>query len=111
MVGEPQNREVMNSKERLRCLLVTQNDPFFVLAFIRKFFARYEEDRNWMEICGMIVQKPLGKKSFGRLVRQMWEFFGPVDFIHMGISYATRRAVGLTLVTLGVDQPILTMEQ
>src|ERR1700693_2177021 len=101
----------MSQDRPLRCVVVTQNDPFFVLGFFHNFFARYAKSRDWLDIRGLVIQQALGKKKMDQLVKQMWDFFGPVDFVRMGLSYVMRTTAGRTLLALGVNRPALTVEQ
>lgn len=66
-------------------LFITQEDPFYVRLFFEEFLASYPRRE---EIAGVVVAPTMGKKSLMRLVRQMYDFYGPRDFLIMGMRYA-----------------------
>ena len=65
-------------------LFITQDDPFYVRCFFAEFFNIYP---NIREIKGVVIQGTMGKKSRWDLARQMYSFYGPVDFLRMGVRY------------------------
>jgi len=67
---------------------ITQDDPFYVRIFFEEFFAIYERPGD---IKGVVIAPPMGKKSFAALVRQMYEFYGPRDFVRVGARYVLYR--------------------
>jgi len=68
----------------LKLLFITQEDPFYVRLFFEEFLAHYLHKD---EIAGVVIAPTMGNKSFAKLVRQMYEFYGPVDFVRMGLRY------------------------
>ena len=78
-------------KMSMRILFITQDDPFYVRVFFEEFFKAYE---HLDEIQGVVVTKAIGKKSTFALMKQMWEFYGPPDFLRMGTRYAGERTLG-----------------
>jgi methionyl-tRNA formyltransferase len=68
-----------------RIVIVTQDDPFYVRSFFGEFFRMYPDLR---EIRGVVVQKPMGKRSARALAGQMFGFYGAIDFLRMGARYA-----------------------
>jgi len=69
----------------LKILLVTQDDPFYVSIFFRELFKRNISDQ--LELVGVIIQPPLGKKSKQKLIKQMIDFYGYWNFFILGIIY------------------------
>ena len=67
---------------------VTQDDPFYVRLFFEEFMAI--RDRSDV-IKAVVVAPPMGKKSFAALLRQMFEFYGPWNFVRMGLRYVLLR--------------------
>jgi len=67
---------------------VTQDDPFYVRLFFEEFMAI--RDRSDV-IKAVVVAPPMGKKSFAALLRQMFEFYGPWNFVRMGFRYVLLR--------------------
>jgi methionyl-tRNA formyltransferase len=74
---------------KLRILLITENDPLYVIRFFEAFFERYPRDE--FEICGITVanafHEPLWKTA-----KRMLAFYGPADFALLLLRF--------TLVTL-----------
>lgn len=73
----------------MRALFITQDDPIYVREFFDEFF---NLDSSDITIIRIILAPPMGKKSLVELVRQMWDFYGMLDFVRMGIRYVTSRA-------------------
>lgn len=67
-----------------KILFITQEDPFYVRLFFEEFLAHFTYKD---EIAGVVIAPTMGKKSLGKLVRQMYGFYGPVDFVRMGLRY------------------------
>jgi len=72
-----------------RVLFFTQDDPFYVKHFFEEFFLSYPE---MDAVGGVVICDVMGKKSFRRLLGQMYGFYGPRDFSRMGFRYIARRA-------------------
>jgi methionyl-tRNA formyltransferase len=72
----------------LNIVFITQGDPFYVRVFFEEF-ARACDHRE--EIKAVVVVPAMGKKSFAALLRQMYEFYGPWNFLRMGIKYVLYR--------------------
>jgi methionyl-tRNA formyltransferase len=69
-------------------LFVTQDDPIYV----REFFDELSTaDLSGINVRGIVLAPPMNKQSLGALVRQMWDFYGPVDFVRMGMRFAIAR--------------------
>lgn len=69
----------------LNIIFITQNDPFYVRLFFEEFLCNYEDQKG---IRAVVIAPAMGKKGFSSLVRQMFNFYGPVDFIRVGFKYA-----------------------
>ena len=68
-----------------KVLMITQEDPFYVRIFFEEFFANY---KPLGDIAGVVIAPTMAKKSSSSLARQMFDFYGPVDFLRMGTRYA-----------------------
>ncbi len=75
-----------NEKVKLSVLFITQDDPFYVRLFFEEFFRIYE---YLDEIKGVVIAQTMGKKSLFKLVEQMYNFYGPIDFLKMGSKYVS----------------------
>ena len=82
----------------LNVLLVTQDDPFYVPRFFEEFLALQPDEG--VKIHGVVIQAPLGKKSFRALSQQMFDFYGPVDFLRLGCKFACFKVLNLLAVKL-----------
>jgi len=65
--------------------VITQEDPFYVRVFFEEFLKNYP-DRN--EILSVVVAPTMGKKSLSKLVKQMYDFYGPINFLRVGFRFA-----------------------
>lgn len=74
--------------ESLRIGFVTQDDPFYVRLFFEAYLRECERTHD---VKLVVIAPAMGKKSFGRLVRQMYDFYGAWDFLRMGASYVFHR--------------------
>jgi methionyl-tRNA formyltransferase len=74
-----------NNIQPFRILFITQDDPFYVRLFFEEFFKNY---RSLHEISGVVIAQAMGKKSYAKLARQMYDFYGTVNFTRMGMKYA-----------------------
>ena len=73
-------------------LFITQDDPFYVRLFFEEFFQMY---KNLEEIMGVVIANAMGRRSLSQLARQMYNFYGLIDFIRMGSRYAKSRALSI----------------
>jgi methionyl-tRNA formyltransferase len=87
---------------KFKVIFITQDDPIYVREFFDEFFTL-----DWADISihGIVLAPPMGKKRFADLIAQMWNFYGPVDFVRMGVRFvATRLAARLpSFLRLGRD--------
>ncbi len=71
------------------CLaFITQDDPFYVRIFFEEFFRTYD---NLGEVRALVIAPAMGKKSFSALLKQMYQFYGLVDFVRVGTMYVRNR--------------------
>lgn len=68
----------------IRILIITQDDPFYVPQFFRVFVERKPAE---IDVEGVVIQVPLGKKSMRVLAKQMLDLYGAGDFFLMGVRY------------------------
>ena len=79
-----------NNHKPLKLLFITQDDPFYVRLFFEEFFKNYP---SLDEIAGVVIAHAMGKKSYAKLARQMYDFYGPANFTRMGTKYALRKVL------------------
>jgi methionyl-tRNA formyltransferase len=85
------------SSPALRLLIVTEDDPLYVLRFFETFFAEYPRDQ--IEIVGVSVQSAFGE-PLTRTARRLWRFYGPFDFMRLGVRYARVKARRTSIAAL-----------
>ncbi len=81
----------------LRVLIVTENDPLYVIKFFEVFFAEYPRDR--FELIGITVDEAFHEPIW-KTARRMWGFYGPVDFVRVGSRFARAKAARRSILTL-----------
>lgn len=72
--------------KKLNILFITQDDPFYVRLFFEEFFKAFNDLAT---IKGVVVAAAMGKKGPVQLARQMYDFYGPLDFVRVGTRYAS----------------------
>lgn len=75
-------------------LFITQEDPFYVRIFFEEFLRDYPRRA---EIKAVVIAPTMGKRSIIKLAQQMYDFYGPVDFVRMGsrfLHYKTMNLLG-----------------
>lgn len=77
----------------MRVIFVTQEDPFYIKIFFETFLKNY---KDLEEIQGVVICRTMGK-SLAKLARQMYGFYGPVDFSRVGFRYAKNKILGSLL--------------
>lgn len=82
----------------LKILLVTQNDPFYLPIFFNELFKN--NISNEFNLEGIIIQRPLGKKSFKKLVVQMLDFYGFKNFFIVGTKFIAFKILNFTAVKI-----------
>ena len=89
----------------LRLLIVTEDDPLYVIRFFDVFFD--ECPRDEIEIVGISIQKAFSEPLV-RTARRMWRFYGALDFARLAGRYARvkahRRSIGALAARAGVPQ-------
>jgi len=75
----------------MNIVFFTQEDPFYVKVFFDEFFRQF---KPLNEIKAIVISRPMGKKSIFDLARQMYNFYGPYDFLRMGFRYAHIKVMG-----------------
>ncbi|MEW6049032.1 MAG: formyltransferase family protein [Bacillota bacterium] len=73
----------------MRLVVITQDDPFYVPVFFSRFLGAL--DLKQYQVQAIYVMRPF-RESPSELVRRMYRFYGPVDFVRRGVQYAVRLA-------------------
>ncbi len=85
----------------MHIFIVTQEDPFYIPRFFKRFLQRQEEG---ITIVGVMIQQPLGNRTARGLAQRIWSLYGTVGFGVMGFRYLWRRVLRL----LGPFAPTVT---
>ena len=93
--GRMEGNSGFRSDMKLRIIFFTQEDPFYVKVFFEEFL---KTSGKLDEIEGIVISKPLGRRSKVRLGLEMYGLYGLVDFLRMGIRYAYAKSMGALLV-------------
>lgn len=75
----------------MKIVFFTQEDPFYVKIFFDEFLRNFQPLND---IQAVIISRPMGKKSMPQLAKQMLDFYGPVNFIRVGIHYVLKKVLG-----------------
>lgn len=75
----------------MNIVFFTQEDPFYVKVFFDEFFKQYQ---HLDDIKALVISKPMGEQSVIKLARQMYDFYGPVDFFKVGLQYVYKKIMG-----------------
>jgi len=89
----------------MNIIFFTQEDPFYVKIFFDEFFAHYE---SLDDIRAFVISRPMGKKSMGKLAKQMYDFYGLYDFLRVGTQYTSKKLMGKRSVRRTGTEPINT---
>ena len=86
------------TKNQLNILFITQDDPFYIPYFFQEFISIFDDP----DVCikGTVIQTPLGKKSLGKLAKQMLDFYGLIDFIFLSVKYTVAKILNLVAVKI-----------
>jgi len=80
----------------MNIVFFTQEDPFYVKVFFDDFLKQF---KRLDEVKAFVISKPMGKKSTKKLAKQMYDFYGPVDFFRVGSRYVYKKIMGKRAVT------------
>jgi len=69
----------------MRIIFFTQDDPFYIKIFFDEFLKNYKSPD---EIKAIVISRSMGQKSTYKLAKQMFDFYGPVNFLRVGIRFA-----------------------
>lgn len=82
----------------LNILIVTQDDPFYIPVFFKKLF---ETDiSSKFNLQGIVIQPPLGKKKFKKLILQMLNFYGFFSFLILGIKFVVFKILNFIAIKI-----------
>jgi methionyl-tRNA formyltransferase len=71
----------------MNIIIITQQDPIYLPIFFKNFFEIYKQEDKEINIKGIMIQEPLGEESISTLIKQIYNFYGPLDFLKQSINY------------------------
>ncbi|MFX0199133.1 MAG: methionyl-tRNA formyltransferase [Candidatus Hodarchaeota archaeon] len=94
----------MGNGEKINfCILfITQEDPFYVKFLFDEFLRTY---KHLAEIKGVVITPAMGNKSLFKFARQMYDFYGPIDFLKMALRYAGYKIIAIAPSFLRSNNP------
>jgi methionyl-tRNA formyltransferase len=78
-------------KNNFKILFITQEDPFYIKTFFQEFLNKYPYKKN---IAGVVICSTMGKTSILKQAKQMYNFYGFIDFVRMGLRYVRVKLSG-----------------
>jgi methionyl-tRNA formyltransferase len=100
MKGTPAPQSCNPSAEavrRLRILLITANDPIYVIEFFRTFFSELPKDE--LEIVGLTVDRAFHEPLW-RTLRRMIHFYGWAGTVRQGVRFLNAKLCGRSIEAL-----------
>jgi len=82
---------------RLRVLVITEDDPLYVIRFFEPFFLDFPHDE--MELLAVTVSRAFHEPMW-KTARRMWRFYGPVDFLRLCARFALVKLRGESIEKL-----------
>lgn len=89
--------------DKLRVLLVTEDDPLYVIRFFEIFLDEYPRDR--FDIIGITVDEAFHEPIW-KTARRMLSFYGPVGFIRLSSRFALCKLKGTSIERLARDKGV-----
>jgi methionyl-tRNA formyltransferase len=90
----------------LRVLVITEDDPLYVIRFFEAFFPRLPET---IEIAAITVDRAF-HEPLTATVKRMLRFYGPVDFVRQGLRFVATRVSGRSISKLADQAGIPLIE-
>lgn len=89
-----------DEKKKLRFVIVTQEDLFYIPEFLKRFLQEVDPERFAIPL---VVVLPPFNENFFSLLKRMYSFYGPIDFLRRGVQFVTIKCLnGLGLVRRSV---------
>jgi len=73
-----------DEKKKLRFVIVTQEDLFYIPEFLKRFLQAVDFERFSIPLVAVL---PPFNESFFSLLKRMYSFYGPLDFVQRGFLY------------------------
>jgi methionyl-tRNA formyltransferase len=98
-----------NADRRLKVLVVTEDDPLYVVRFFEVFFAEVPRDR--IDLVGVTISRAFHEPLL-KTARRIHRFYGTVDFLRLLPRYLAAKFLGTKIGTLAAKYgvPIVPAE-
>lgn len=93
----------------MKYVIVTQEDPFYIPEFFKEFFNIKDELSEDAILDSIVIQEPIGQGTLIGLIKKMYDFYGPIDFIKQGVRYVLKK-VEVKLFQVGIIKKSHTIE-
>lgn len=90
----------------LRVLVITEDDPLYVIRFFEAFFPQLPET---IEIAAITIDRAFHEPLVAT-ARRMLRFYGPVDFVRQGLRFARTKVSGRSISQLARQAGIPVIE-
>lgn len=91
----------------LRVLIVTEDDPLYVVKFFEVFFAECPRDR--IDLVGITISDAFHEPIW-KTAQRMLKFYGPVDFVRLCFRYAAVKLRGYNIARLAREARVPMVE-
>ena len=95
------------ANQRLRVLLVTEDDPLYVVKFFEVFFAEYPKDT--IELIGITISEAFHEPIW-KTAKRMLSFYGPVDFVRLCFRFVGVKLRGYNIGKLAREAGVPLVE-
>ncbi len=92
---------------KLRVLLITEDDPLYVVKFFEVFFAEYPHDE--IELIGITISEAFHEPIW-KTARRMLGFYGPIDFVRLCFRFAGVKLRGYNIGKLAREAGVPMVE-
>ncbi|HEX6434427.1 MAG TPA: formyltransferase family protein, partial [Gemmatimonadales bacterium] len=89
--------------DRLRILLITEDDPLYVIRFFEVFFREYP--RETLEVGGITIDRPFHEPPW-KTLRRMTGLYGPLGVVRMAGRFLRARLSGRSIGKLAAEHNI-----
>lgn len=92
---------------KLRVLLITEDDPLYVVKFFEVFFAEYPRDE--VELVGITISEAFHEPIW-KTAQRMLRFYGPVDFVRLCARFVGVKLRGYNIAKLASEAGVPRVE-
>lgn len=86
----------------LRVLVITEDDPLYVVRFFEAFFLQLPDS---IEVVGITIDRAF-HEPLRETGRRMLRFYGPLDFVRLGLRFARAKLFGDSISKLAAREAV-----